>query len=285
MDLVTAPSSLSSFGPYRRKQALAAIARELEQSRTYPAPGAAPARRIDTAGLNAAMHQLTAATDPLTVFTQLAALLVPVACDEAFAAVYSGDELARRQQRPAVAERPTGRVDRAGPGWTVTVCTAGHPAGDPGEPAESDYVESDYVAELTCSGIGEPPTPGEVALIKLAGRCAAIAVHQARQADLLAAREQQIDHLRIVLDSNRFIGAAVGVLMAQHLLTYQRAFELLTKVAQESNTKLSVAAESVVYTGCLPKTLSRTTASPEGGTAHETAPSPGIDQTCTTPLS
>jgi hypothetical protein len=141
VDLVAvSPSALSSFGLYRRKQDPAALARELQQPPTQLTPGAMPARRIDMAGLNAAMHRLTASPDPLTVFTQLAVLLVPAACDEAFATVYSGDELTRRRPHPPAPERPTGRIDRTGPGWTLTVSIAGQPVTGPSAPVASDYL-------------------------------------------------------------------------------------------------------------------------------------------------
>lgn len=50
---------------------------------------------------------------------------------------------------------------------------AGHPAGNDDDASS----EPDYVAVLTCSGRGEPLTVADVAMIKLAGRCAAAAVY------------------------------------------------------------------------------------------------------------
>lgn len=254
VDLAPTAAPLSSFHPYRRRQALAAIARELAVRSEPPVTAADPTRRVDVAGLNAALHQLAASADPVVVFTHLAHLLVPVLCDEAAAAVLTGEELARWQQQPPLtADIPTSRIGPDGRGWTVTVHTAGHPDED-----DEDAAEPGYVAALTCRGHGEHPTAGEVALIKLAGRCAATAVHQAQQTKLLAARQRQVQHLQIAVDTNRSIGAAVGVLMVQRRLSYPQAFHCLVEASQDSNVKLAAVADTVLYTGTLPAPRHRT---------------------------
>ena len=253
VELAVLPSSLSSFGPYRRRRALAAIVQELQQT-PEPATPAGIRFRVDVAALTAALQHLAPAPNPAVVFGQLAELLVPSVCDEADVEIYVGDELARWQQQRSLftAEVPTSRVDGGGRGWTVTVCTAGRPVDDgngngPGEPG--------YVAAVTCRGHGEYPTIAEVALLKIAVRCAAAAVFEGQQNELLHARDMQIGHLRTALDSNRVIGAAVGVLMATHRLPYQQAFELLIKKSQDTNTKLVAVADTVLYTGTLPPGL------------------------------
>ena len=62
------------------------------------------------------------------------------------------------------------------------------------------------------------------------------------------------DNLRVALETNRAISAAVGVLMALHHVTHDDAFDLLVRVSQHRNRKLRDVAEDVVRTGVLPAT-------------------------------
>src|ERR1700712_4710057 len=66
-------SPLSSFAPYRRRQALTQIAEEL--NRACPAVGAGGL--VDWQDLSAAVERLSSSPDPMIVFEQLANLLVP----------------------------------------------------------------------------------------------------------------------------------------------------------------------------------------------------------------
>ncbi len=59
-------------------------------------------------------------------------------------------------------------------------------------------------------------------------------------------------NLREALASNRMIGAATGILMARHHVTYEVAFDLLRSASQRSNRKLSDVADDVFLTGDLP---------------------------------
>jgi hypothetical protein len=54
------------------------------------------------------------------------------------------------------------------------------------------------------------------------------------------------------LDSNREIGAAIGVLMAHHKITREAAFTLLRQTSQHLHIKLRDIASAVVDTGTLP---------------------------------
>jgi hypothetical protein len=76
---------------------------------------------------------------------------------------------------------------------------------------------------------------------------AADGVEQLR-ADLATAREK-IANLERALTSNRRIGAAVGILMYRHKITYDQAFELLRVASQESHRKLHDIAEDVLTLG------------------------------------
>jgi hypothetical protein len=54
------------------------------------------------------------------------------------------------------------------------------------------------------------------------------------------------------LQTNRDIGVAVGILMAQHRVTRSEAFNLLRIVSQNYNRKVHDVAEEVIETGALP---------------------------------
>lgn len=60
------------------------------------------------------------------------------------------------------------------------------------------------------------------------------------------------DNLQVALDSNRRIGMALGILMAQHRLTEQQAFDLLRTASQRKHVKLREVADQVVLTGEAP---------------------------------
>jgi AmiR/NasT family two-component response regulator len=58
--------------------------------------------------------------------------------------------------------------------------------------------------------------------------------------------------MRAGLESNRAIGTAVGMLMANHRLTAATAFQLLVAASQHSNRKLRDIAADVTITRRLP---------------------------------
>ena len=59
------------------------------------------------------------------------------------------------------------------------------------------------------------------------------------------------ENLRHALESNREIGVAVGVLMHQHRITREQAFDLLRVASQDTNRKLADVAADVADTGVL----------------------------------
>jgi len=70
---------------------------------------------------------------------------------------------------------------------------------------------------------------------------------------LTALRERdRAEHLSIALDTNRQIGAAMGILMAEHRCNYDEAFTALRTVSQHLHRKLREVADEVVFTGALP---------------------------------
>jgi hypothetical protein len=57
------------------------------------------------------------------------------------------------------------------------------------------------------------------------------------------------DNLARALESNREIGVAMGVLMHQHRITREQAFDLLRVASQDTNRKLADVAADVAVTG------------------------------------
>lgn len=77
-----------------------------------------------------------------------------------------------------------------------------------------------------------------------------LATHAAWAVSLALTRERA-QQLETALQTNREIGTAIGVLMAQHKLTRDQAHELLRVASQDSNRKLAEIAAEVVETGQL----------------------------------
>jgi len=75
---------------------------------------------------------------------------------------------------------------------------------------------------------------------------AAVALDGAHAAD-------QAENLALALATNRVISMAMGVLMAQHRITADDAFDLLRRTSQHTHRKLHDIAEDVVLTGDLPE--------------------------------
>lgn len=75
-----------------------------------------------------------------------------------------------------------------------------------------------------------------------------IATHAAAIISASMERERA-DHLRRAQLSNREIGVAMGILMQQHRLTRDQAFDVLRAASQDGNRKLVDVAAEVVDTG------------------------------------
>lgn len=69
--------------------------------------------------------------------------------------------------------------------------------------------------------------------------------------DALADAQDKVTHLERALHSARFIGAAVGIIMANRKVTYDEAFAALREMSQHSHRKIRDLAEEVVFTGIL----------------------------------
>lgn len=80
----------------------------------------------------------------------------------------------------------------------------------------------------------------------------------------MALTRQRAENLERALRSNREIGTAIGVLMAQHKLTRDQAHELLRLASQDGNRKMADIATDVVETGELPLSRRPTPPAPGG---------------------
>ena len=76
-------------------------------------------------------------------------------------------------------------------------------------------------------------------------------VEQARLVESAERRKANSDQLERAVSSNREIGVAVGILMVNHTLTDEQAFDLLSRVSQHTNRKLRLIALEVARTGAL----------------------------------
>jgi hypothetical protein len=75
----------------------------------------------------------------------------------------------------------------------------------------------------------------------------------ASMAMIAAARQDTANHLTRALESNREIGVAMGIMMANGRLTSPQAFEQLRTASQNLNRKLHDIAVDVAITGTLPR--------------------------------
>jgi AmiR/NasT family two-component response regulator len=73
-----------------------------------------------------------------------------------------------------------------------------------------------------------------------------------QQAREIAELRNKVSNLETALQTNRRIGAAIGIIMARKLLTEEQAFELLREASQRMHVKLREVADQVVSTGDLP---------------------------------
>ncbi|HET8767893.1 MAG TPA: GAF and ANTAR domain-containing protein [Pedococcus sp.] len=66
-----------------------------------------------------------------------------------------------------------------------------------------------------------------------------------------ARHQEQIEHLERALHTSRHIGVALGVLVNARRISLDDAWDVLRKVSQDKNVKVSVLAERIISTGNL----------------------------------
>ena len=108
------------------------------------------------------------------------------------------------------------------------------------------FIEGDdLIAALNIySSLSDAFDEGDQTVAVLLASHATLAVRGARQS-------KQIANLERALESNRGIGIAIGVLMSQHKITQEQAFDLLRIASQHTHRKLVDIAAEVAETGTL----------------------------------
>lgn len=221
-------------------------------------PRSVTPRVTDIAAFLSALRHMIPSIEPAVVFTSLASICAPALADECLVLVEEDGNTTYQISQPLPAARtaPDGvpdwsaASDRTGPDRTEQEIT-------------EHWISTPILAlpaseELNYRGVlvhrwhhGYHPTPTDAALAQVAVDRAVALISQERSADRLHTAELRTAHLQIGLETNREIGAAIGILMATHRLSQAQAFDQLRTASQHSHCKLREIADSVVFTGSL----------------------------------
>jgi hypothetical protein len=192
---------------------------------------------------------------------QLAATLINCAAADLIRITGSGELRVTASSDPRLSERTRNAWRR----WPHLAIPEFHPSDDTAATAgRSRYVQqlgadTGVVQELIVPLVAGPTDHGYLRFLiteRSAGPhdwplITAFCTHAAIALDR-AALLVQVDSLRSALDSNRTIGAAVGVLMARHGITYADGLDRLKTASQNANRRLHDVANAVLCTGQLP---------------------------------
>jgi GAF domain-containing protein len=80
----------------------------------------------------------------------------------------------------------------------------------------------------------------------------AIAQILARHASVAVATARKEETLALAIDARKLVGQAMGILMERYQLDEARAFEVLKRYSQDTNTKLRDVAQQLIETRKLP---------------------------------
>jgi len=200
---------------------------------------------VDLAAVPRLLERLPLDPEPAVVFTALAAVVAPAVCDVAAVVVTSPPADSRLDPGTILVRSAPVAADPARPGWFVAPVTV---VADVGAVGTHDV----HAATVECRWRQTRPTPEQLLIVELLCRQAVSQVVQARLHAAVAERENAAENLRRALDTNRAIGAAIGVLMATHGLTHEQAHQLLATASQRTNRKMAALADDVLYTGEVP---------------------------------
>ncbi|MGI8664858.1 MAG: ANTAR domain-containing protein [Jatrophihabitans sp.] len=217
-------------------------------TQSHPVPVSAPPSSPSGAGrdlarLAQAMDHLIASAEPAVVFSSLARLCVPAFSDRCIIDLAEDDNAAYRIDYPAGG--PTPAVPSADPACLRTRVTA-----TPGT------AQQPYSAEVSHSWDHYTPSDADAAIAQLLVTRAVTAIDRERLDDIARHALDQAANLQIALTSNRQIGTALGILMANHKITDTAAFTLLRTTSQRTHRKLRDIADDVVQAGCLDPRIS-----------------------------
>jgi GAF domain-containing protein len=160
---------------------------------------------------------------------------------------------------------------RLGSGPCLAAASTGRPSELVDTRAATDWPEfAAQAAEQGCGSVLSFPFPAQERVagalnvyarrftvsdprtLDVLGRFAAYAVVPVSNMYLYESAMERAGHLQTALDSRAVIDQAKGILMERFKLTADQAFQVLTRVSMESNTKVRDVAERFVGTGELP---------------------------------
>jgi hypothetical protein len=180
-----------------------------------------------------AANSLARSADPDAVFESLVQRCAPLVCEAATATV------SRLDGRIYATTWPAGALQRRSrPVSVVTEFNA---------PASGDY--AGYHGLVSLQFAHQDESRPFIAQL-LVDRAMAM-VERERLVEAVDSRKAEVDHLELALSSNREIGIAVGILMVNHRLTAEQAFDLLSRASQRTNRKLREIALEVARTGVI----------------------------------
>lgn len=228
-----------------------------------PDPSAADATRV-----LAALEGLVTSAEPAVVFTSLVRQCVPLICDSATAVIKDAAGGAYRVSWPrpnsdagtvgadagATSLKESGRTLFVLSGASADSAAVARLTDDavliPITPSVLDG-EPEYCGTLELRFAGSKPTAMHALLGQLVLERAIAVVHGERLAQQVIADRARADHLSVALGTNREIGVAMGIVMAEHKLTVEQSFDLLRRVSQHSHRKLREIALEVTETGMI----------------------------------
>ena len=206
-----------------------------------------------------AANSLVSSAEPDVVFESLVRRCAPLVCEAATATV------SRLDGRIYATTWPMGALTRwSQPESVVTDFNA---------PASGDYAGYHGLVSFRFPRQDEC---GPFIAQLLVDRAVAV-VERERLVEAAETRQATADQLERALTSNREIGVAVGILMANHKLTDEQAFDLLSRVSQHTNRKLRMVALEVARVGVIE--LPRGVAISEPGNRRRrlaSVPAPGL---------
>ncbi|HEX8082592.1 MAG TPA: ANTAR domain-containing protein [Jatrophihabitans sp.] len=227
----------------------------------------------DLGSILRALDGLVASAEPAVVFTSLARLCVPLICDAATVALKTADQQAYLTKWPWSAADPedSALVREAMAGRQVV----SHDAVLTPILGMSTEGVLDYQGVLTLAFHTERPGPSHRVLAQLVVERAVTLIERERLAELATALQTKVDNLGVALTTNRQIGIAIGIIMANHKLTGDHAFDLLRRVSQHSHRKIHDIAVDVVDAGVLELPAGLTAMAPPVAPGTETGTASG----------
>lgn len=212
------------------------------------------------AAIGEVLASMSASADPLETFASVARAAVPLLCDVCTVAISRDGAAPYQVSFPGVASADSLAGSAAALAGAAAAQSVGAIISHAINPHSAALVTDDtvltpfstpasegekgYRGVLAQSYLGYRPTATQVLIGQLLVERATAVVQRQR---LLAKNE----HLQRALASNREIGAAMGILMIEHKLTGDQAFDLLRRVSQHSHRKLAILAAEVAQTGTL----------------------------------